>query len=64
MIPENTTCPVCIHIREGCDETCSSCTDCYVKTGDTKCDQKCEHAKHEDDGGFFIDGNHPDAMFG
>jgi hypothetical protein len=59
-IPPNTTCPNCRHVLTGCDEDCRDCGQCYPKEA---CNKTCPHAPHEDDGGFFIDGNHPDDMF-
>ena len=56
-------CPKCEHIKTGCDETCNDCGQCYMKLGKEVCNKICEHAEHEDDGGFLIDGNHPDDMF-
>jgi hypothetical protein len=34
-----------------------------MKYGKEICNKICEHAEHEDDGGFLIDGNHPDDMY-
>lgn len=30
--------------RHDCDETCSGCPQCYIRTGATVCDRLCEHA--------------------
>jgi hypothetical protein len=57
------SCSKCEHIKQGCDETCHCCPRCYLKGKDNECSKICEHAKHEDDGGFLIDGNHPDDMY-
>jgi predicted amidophosphoribosyltransferase len=63
MIPQTTTCPACQHILEGCDDDCHCCGQCYSSSGKEVCNKVCKHAKHLDDGGFLIDGNHPDDMF-
>ena len=57
------TCDKCNHIADGCDEDCRCCGECYMKTGKEVCNKTCECVKHIDDGGFFVDGNHPDAMY-
>ncbi len=57
-------CPKCEHDKNGCDEYCNSCGICYMKTKKELCNKICDCVPHEDDGGFFIDGNHPDDMFG
>lgn len=59
-----TTCPKCIHIKEGCNASCHFCEYCHVKyDGADICDKICRHSVHVDDGGFLIDGNHPDDMY-
>lgn len=57
-------CKLCKHKKQGCDEDCHDCGQCYILTGKEICNKICQHAKHEDDGGFLIDGNHPDDMYG
>lgn len=34
-----------------------------MKKGIEVCNKICDCVPHVDDGGFFIDGNHPDDMF-
>lgn len=59
---KGTTCPKCIHM-DNCDEDCRCCGACYMSKGIEVCNKICDCVQHEDDGGFFIDGNHPDDMF-
>lgn len=37
------------HTINDCDEGCSGCVMCYIRTGETVCDRLCPHAEPEEE---------------
>jgi hypothetical protein len=40
--------PKAPHTAADCDESCSSCPLCYIRTGETVCNKLCPHAEADE----------------